>query len=276
VVDDGSEDGSQDVAAGYARQDRRVRFRPLPRDPVTQSGARASNVGLELAQGDYIARMDADDISTLDRLAVQLEALQRRDLDVCGGQTLRFGERGGPIWYPESQAAIACELVFRSGMANGTMLARAAVLKSARFSEAEAYEEYELQTRLIASACLGNCPQTVLHLRVHPGQTTRVLIQHKSASRWRLRFAYFFRSFPDASLAEFQCVNAVARGTPLETADDLRLGGEWLVRLSRPPDPQLRARMARRWAETCRCYTGPERDVVALREDCAARILAGP
>ena len=90
VVDDGSADGSPEIASGYARRDRRVRHIALQRDPSTTSGARASNVGIGLAQGDYIARMDADDIAVPGRLALQLELMRRRQVDVCGGRAMMF------------------------------------------------------------------------------------------------------------------------------------------------------------------------------------------
>src|SRR5438067_1454799 len=198
VVDDGSEDAGPEIAIGYARRDRRVRHIALPRDPRTTSGARASNAGIAVAQGDYIARMDADDIAVPDRLALQLELMRQRQLDVCGGCAVMFGDRDGEIWYPESQAAIRHELVFRSGLPNATMLARAAVIKDSRYDESAPFEEYELQTRLILTARIENSPAILLRLRVHPNQTTRVLLNLKLRSRWRSRFRYFFQLFPDA------------------------------------------------------------------------------
>jgi glycosyltransferase involved in cell wall biosynthesis len=276
VVDDGSEDGSQEIAAELARNDRRIRCVCLARDPRTESGARASNVGLELATGAYIARMDADDISTPDRLEVQLGWINDRGLDVCGGQTRRFGEMEGEIWYPETQAAMAFELVFRSGLANGAMLARADVLKAARFSETEAYEEYELQTRLISKARLGNGSEVVLGLRTHPGQTTRVLGLRKAESRMRLRFQHFFRLFPGARLRDFRLLNSVARATPLADCGDLEAAGDWLVRLSRPPEEKLRRRMARRWTDACARYRAAGRDPGAQEAHYRQLILAPP
>ncbi len=100
VVDDGSADASLAIAGRHALADHRVRVFALTRDPATESGARAANVGIDVARGDYIARMDADDIAEPDRLAVTLDWLIAHRLDACGGQLVRFGERPGPVWYP--------------------------------------------------------------------------------------------------------------------------------------------------------------------------------
>src|SRR5438477_4939420 len=101
VVDDGSDDGSREIASGYARRDRRVRHIALQRDPRTTSGARASNVVIGIAQGDYIARMDADDIAIPALLALQIELIRRLQLDVCCGRAVMFCDQDGGLWYPE-------------------------------------------------------------------------------------------------------------------------------------------------------------------------------
>jgi len=276
VADDGSDDASPEIAVGYARRDRRVHPIALPRDPRTTSGARASNAGIAVARGDYIARMDADDIAVPARLALQLELMRQRQLDVCGGRAMMFGDRDGEIWYPESEAAIRHELVFRSGLPNATMLARAAVIKHALYDESAPFEEYELQTRLIFQARIENSPAILLRLRVHPSQTTRVLFNLKLRSRWRSRFRYFFQLFPNAGLADFRIVNAVADRLSLDSIEQLEIAGRWLVRLSRLPEIGLRQRMARRWARACDLSTIADARVEALRADIAAQITAAP
>ena len=272
VVDDGSDDDSLAIAGRYARDDARMRVFALQRDPAVESGARAANVGIDEARGDYIARLDADDIAAPDRLAVQLDWLRRQGLDACGGQLTRFGIRPGPVWYPESHAGVAYELMFRSALTLSTLLARGDVLKMLRFDERECAEEYDLLTRLAPRYSVGNCPATVVRLRCHPGQTTRRLSPRKLSSHWRRRFAYFFGAFPEAELADFQCIHAVAREGPLAAREDLERLGGWLVRFSRLPETKLRERMARRWAETCERSGAPP----PLRADVERRILAAP
>jgi glycosyltransferase involved in cell wall biosynthesis len=276
VVDDGSDDGSPEIAAGHARHDRRVRHIALPRDPQTASGARASNAGIAVARGDYIARMDADDIAVPDRLALQLELMRQRQLGVCGGRAVMFGDREGEIWYPESEMAIRHELVFRSGLPNATMRARATVIKGSPNDETAPFEEYELQTRLILTERIENSPEILLRLRVHPNQTTRILLNLKLRSRWRSRFRYFFQLFPDAGLTDFRVVNAVADRLPLDSIEQLEIAGSWLMRLSRLPEIELRQRMARRWARACDLATVADARLEPLRVEIAAQITAPP
>ncbi len=42
------------------------------------------NLGIHLSTGKYIARMDSDDYSAIDRIEKQLKYLEENDLDVCG------------------------------------------------------------------------------------------------------------------------------------------------------------------------------------------------
>lgn len=271
VVDDGSDDDSLAIAGRYARDDRRVSVFALQRDPTIESGARAANVGIAKARGDYIARIDADDIAEPDRLAAQLGWIEEHRLDACGGQLVRFGLQPGPVWYPESHAGVANELFFRSSLTLSTLLARADVLRALGFDEHECAEEYDLLTRLVPTHRVGNCPATLVRLRCHPAQTTRRLNHNKLKSHWRRRFAYFFQMFPDAALDDFRCIHAAAWDAPAPRADLQRLG-DWLVRLSRLPEAKLRERMARRWSETCDRSGAPP----GLRADYVTRILAAP
>jgi len=71
VVDDGSTDHSADVIADIARTDPRIRL--VRRNHTGVVGA--SNHGMSLARGEFVARMDADDVSRPSRLARQVDAL---------------------------------------------------------------------------------------------------------------------------------------------------------------------------------------------------------
>lgn len=81
LVDDGCDDGSNDICDKYARLDRRVRV--LHQDNNGVSAAR--NKGLDIAIGKYISFVDADDWLEPDMLAVtRYYMLVNPKVDICG------------------------------------------------------------------------------------------------------------------------------------------------------------------------------------------------
>jgi hypothetical protein len=74
VVDDGSTDGTADLAAAAAAADPRVR---VLGDGVNRGRSAARNAGLDAAQGDWVAMVDADDLLARDRISAFLEATRQ-------------------------------------------------------------------------------------------------------------------------------------------------------------------------------------------------------
>ena len=109
IVDDGSTDGTPDTIRDYARQDKRIR----PFFLEHSYAARATNIGVQHARGQWFARMDADDISLPHRLETELAWIKSTGVDVCGSQAGLFGKREGVLWFPEDHDAMQRELLFR-------------------------------------------------------------------------------------------------------------------------------------------------------------------
>src|SRR5688500_3733490 len=92
VVDDGSTDGTSQVLDRYQDQDRRVRVHRHERNGGIVA---ARNQGCRLAQGRFIAVMDADDISIPERLARQIAFLEANpDIVAVGGWVCTISENG--------------------------------------------------------------------------------------------------------------------------------------------------------------------------------------
>jgi len=72
LVDDGSDDGSLEIANAFAARDTGVTVLALAR----QGMASALNAGVTASSGRYIAGMDADDIASPDRLRKQVDFLE--------------------------------------------------------------------------------------------------------------------------------------------------------------------------------------------------------
>ena len=81
LADDGSTDRTLAVANNAAAADPRMRVLPLPHRGI----AATLNAALAQARGNLVARMDADDLCSADRLSLQLRHLRRHPcLDVVG------------------------------------------------------------------------------------------------------------------------------------------------------------------------------------------------
>lgn len=79
VIDDGSSDGTEEVLAAYQEK---KNFRYL-KNKQNIGPAASRNRGVEKAQGDYVAFLDADDWWEDGKLAHQLEALQKTGCVMC-------------------------------------------------------------------------------------------------------------------------------------------------------------------------------------------------
>ena len=91
ILDDGSTDRTAELAERFANADTRIR---LLRNPQNMGVARTRNRGFDMANGDWAALLDSDDVWHSDKLEKQLAAAERSGADGCLLQRL-FGENDG-------------------------------------------------------------------------------------------------------------------------------------------------------------------------------------
>lgn len=114
VVDDGSTDGSADVAKGFT--DPRVRYFYQPN---SGQGA-ARNQGANLAHGSFFAFLDADDVWLSDKLALQMTAFENNpELDMVFGYVRQFRSSELDV---NPEAKIGHDEEITPGYLPGTML----------------------------------------------------------------------------------------------------------------------------------------------------------
>ena len=75
IVDDGSTDSSEFVYKYYKNLDKRIKIVRIPNSGISAP----RNTGIAHANGEYIAVMDSDDISSPDRLEKELKAIKDKD-----------------------------------------------------------------------------------------------------------------------------------------------------------------------------------------------------
>jgi glycosyltransferase EpsE len=92
ICDDGSTDKSINIIDNYYRSDNRI---VLIRNEINMGLAASLNKCIGLAKGEYIARMDCDDISLTDRFEKQVSYLENNTtIDIVGGCANLFDENG--------------------------------------------------------------------------------------------------------------------------------------------------------------------------------------
>ena len=125
------------------------------------------------ANGQYIARMDADDISLAHRLQEQLDFLKKNDLDITGCYIHDIDENGNTrsskaTKYPTKDHAIKEYLKYDSAIPHPTWLAKSSVFKENKYIDYDACEDYELLTRLsLKKYKMGNLSRVGLYYRIN-------------------------------------------------------------------------------------------------------------
>lgn len=174
VVDDGSRDGSADIAQGWAARD--SRFRVVRQQP--QGFVAASRRACAEARGSYVAAMGADDVARPHRLETQLKALRDEGLDACGGGVAYFphatdGLRRYEHWLNALTTVEAAErdLFVECPIGHPTLFARAGAVS---YRPVDWPEDYDLVLRLwAAGGRFRNVDEIVLDWRDHPARLAR-------------------------------------------------------------------------------------------------------
>jgi glycosyltransferase involved in cell wall biosynthesis len=166
VVDDGSVDGSAQVAQGFGD---RVRYFHQPNRGI---GA-ARNRGIEIAKGAFFAFLDADDLWEPRKLALQMAALEEdASLDAVFGHVVQFVT---PEMDEGERAGLFCPTAPVAGYVAGTMLIRRdSFFRAGMFSTALKVGEFiDWYARAMESGMKhAMLPDVVTRRRLHGNNTT--------------------------------------------------------------------------------------------------------
>ena len=175
----------------------------------------ALNTGIEAANGDYIARMDADDVSMPERLQLQLAHLQQQSPNtIVGGVVDIVGESGaGTRYYQQwlnnltTATAIERDIFIESPLPHPTWFASTGVFRRLRYRDCEWAEDYDFLLRAWYDGIPMIKPQpTILQWREHPHRLT-----HRDARYARTQFTNAKASMLSQTLCNNR--NAIICGT---------------------------------------------------------------
>lgn len=147
LVDDGSPDNCGAICDEYAARDERIRV--IHKENGGVSSAR--NAGLDVAVGDWIGFVDADDQIEMDMFAALLKNAEafHSDISICGFLSLTPGETGGTAFCCEKAAVLDSKEAIRLFLHNQSIsfsccdkLAKRSLWKQLRFSDVGIWEDF--------------------------------------------------------------------------------------------------------------------------------------
>lgn len=272
IIDDGSTDASAAVICSFETD---PRLRAVSH--IQNLGQpRTRNHGLEIANGEYIAFLDADDRCIPERIARQVAYLDTHaDIDGVGSWMAWMDENGHAIDQPYDELPlaperIACHMLVECPIAHPTMMLRASALSGYRYNESFAgAEDYELWARMIVKHRFANVSDALVCYRRHAGQATIIHGEIQKADDLRvyqLQLSALGVCGDSSDLIRHECLFKFEgrqpvlerTGAPLDI-HYLRWARAWLEGLLEGntqyriyPEPAFSQMLAERWLFACR------------------------
>ena len=200
IINDGSTDNTAKIIADYAKKDKRIRF---VNHRKNQGLIAVLNEGLDLCRGEYIARMDSDDISLPERFAKQIAYLDAHpECGVLGTWCEKFGENiHNQIWKYPQHVKLMDLLIRGSLVAHPSVMIRFDILKKHKIKYNHKYiyaEDYGLWSECIKHTEIHNLQERFLLYRWHSTNISNVhkLTQNKTTFEIKIKIINDISSNP--------------------------------------------------------------------------------
>ena len=176
AINDGSRDTTPELLRSFAQADERV----VAHDKVNTGLADSLNIGLGLARGVWIARLDADDISAPERLARQLAfTSEHEDIVLLGSGFHEIDQDGRVIAthsYPTSHPALLARLTHMRGFPphSSAFFRREVALNLGGYRpQVHRAEDWDMWLRLSEKGGLASLTDPLVSIRRHAGQISQ-------------------------------------------------------------------------------------------------------
>jgi glycosyltransferase involved in cell wall biosynthesis len=180
IINDGSNDRTEQII--LENSDTRIKYH---KNDKNLGLIKSLNLGFKIAQGKYIVRMDADDISAPNRLYKQYEFMENNDeVGLLGTWFTSFNEtQQKTSKYPLKHDDICLKQLFKIQLCHGTSMIRKSILTkfqlefNSKFVHAE---DFELFTRISNFTLLANIPEVLYFVRKHDKEVSHVFSQEQT------------------------------------------------------------------------------------------------
>lgn len=187
IIDDCSTDST--VAIIQAFNDSRIQ---LTRKERNTGLINSLNHAISIARGEYIARMDGDDICLPHRFERQLKFLEQNPNIILCGSAIQIINTDSILQNPLVHEEILIKLCFGTPFCHPSVMGKTAIFKEnlydIKFKHAE---DYDLWTRLAFKGELANLEEVLLFYRVHDEQVSQVHYEYQTTVGYSSQFKMF-------------------------------------------------------------------------------------
>lgn len=193
IIDDASNIATQDILRQYKNDNRFKIFR----HEVNRGLTKNLNQAIELSAGEFIARMDADDISMPWRFEQQVEFLRKNPQTTAVFGLVELIDENGystGTWEADiesiSYQKIRLMLPFSNCVAHPTVMIRKEILKHYKYNEEQIHsQDWDLWLRMVSDGKrIEKINNTVLLYRIHTNSVTK--ISNKKSAFLKMHASY--------------------------------------------------------------------------------------
>ena len=201
AVDDGSTDNTLSILEEWSQHDARFRVFSKPHTGIIPT----ANLGVRFCRSRYVARLDADDRAHPERLAIQVDYLNKHSKVAAVGSLVKgFPEekigRGFQLYYQWLNSLITHEDICREIFIESPLPNPSVTMRKAWFERIGGYQEhgwpedYDLWLRLyLAGARFAKIPRVLLEWREHPDRVTHTDSRYSVKNFLRAKAHYLAR-----------------------------------------------------------------------------------
>ncbi len=137
--------------------------------------AKSLNIGFKKASGKYIARMDDDDISILDRIQKQVDFMEKnKNIGVVGTYMQMFMNSNQLCTLPTESEKLKIQCLQSTPLFHPTVMIRKSIIEKFHLKYDPNYftEDYDLWSRIVEYTKIANIPEVLLKYRASLQNTT--------------------------------------------------------------------------------------------------------
>jgi len=167
IINDGSQKETADVLEKFAKKDQRI---VLLRNDHNTGLTKSLNIAIGKSQGEFIARMDSDDVSLPDRLENQLNYLLKNNLDFLGSDCIIIDKNENILKNKKTHIPIDIKRALFKGnfFTHSTFFGKKKVFKEFYNENFKRAQDYEFLLRITGKNYkLGYMNKNVLKYRIN-------------------------------------------------------------------------------------------------------------